>query len=118
MTAVPIQRPHVVERGLFRKRPFAMTSVLPFRPFARYGNTQWPPRHDDIAGSLRAAVGNTPVLRVSDPFTDGDRGFWAKLEGLNPGGIKDRTALHMVERARARGDLRAGARTNGIIHGA
>ena len=87
-----------------------MTSVLPFRPFARYGNTQWPPRHDDIAGSLRAAVGNTPVLRVSDPFTDGDRGFWAKLEGLNPGGIKDRTALHMVERARARGDLRAGAR--------
>ena len=55
-------------------------------------------------------MGNTPVLRVSDPFTDGDRGFWAKLEGLNPGGIKDRTALHMVERARARGDLRAGAR--------
>jgi cysteine synthase A len=55
-------------------------------------------------------VGNTPVLRITAPFTDGDRGFWAKLEGFNPGGIKDRPAMHMVERASARGDLRPGAR--------
>ncbi|WP_308050864.1 PLP-dependent cysteine synthase family protein [Streptomyces purpurogeneiscleroticus] len=59
--------------------------------------------------SLRGLVGNTPVLRVSQPFTSPDRGFWAKLEGFNPGGIKDRPALHMVERARARGDLLPGA---------
>lgn len=55
-------------------------------------------------------VGNTPVLRISAPFSDDDRGFWAKLEGFNPGGMKDRPAMHMVERGRARGDLRPGAR--------
>lgn len=61
------------------------------------------------AGStLPGLVGNTPVLRVSQPFSSPDRGFWAKLEGFNPGGIKDRPALHMVERARARGDLQPG----------
>ncbi|MFE0172384.1 PLP-dependent cysteine synthase family protein [Streptomyces sp. NPDC059002] len=57
---------------------------------------------------LHELVGNTPVLRVSRPFTPPDRGFWAKLEGFNPGGIKDRPGLHMVERARTRGDLKPG----------
>ncbi|KMO72878.1 putative siderophore biosynthesis protein SbnA [Mycolicibacterium chlorophenolicum] len=55
-------------------------------------------------------VGNTPVLRIASPFTAGERGFWAKLEGFNPGGMKDRPALHMVKCARARGALRPGAR--------
>ncbi|MEU6141133.1 PLP-dependent cysteine synthase family protein [Streptomyces sp. NPDC047081] len=58
--------------------------------------------------TLQGLVGNTPVLRVSQPFTPSDRGFWAKLEGFNPGGIKDRPALHMVERACARGELERG----------
>ncbi len=44
-------------------------------------------------------VGRTPVLRISEPFSSADRGFWTKLEGFNPGGLKDRPALHMVERA-------------------
>ncbi|MER5885993.1 PLP-dependent cysteine synthase family protein [Streptomyces sp. NPDC001941] len=44
----------------------------------------------------------TPVLWTDD-------GYWAKLEGFNFGGIKDRTALYMVERARARDELRPGA---------
>ncbi|WP_338698083.1 cysteine synthase family protein [Streptomyces sp. Q6] len=47
-----------------------------------------------------AAVGNTPVLAID--------GYWAKLEGFNFGGIKDRAALYMVERARERGELRPG----------
>jgi S-sulfo-L-cysteine synthase (3-phospho-L-serine-dependent) len=55
-------------------------------------------------------VGNTPVLWISEPFAAGDRGFWAKLEGANPGGMKDRPGMHMVERARLRGDLLPGAR--------
>ncbi|MFI0977568.1 PLP-dependent cysteine synthase family protein [Streptomyces sp. NPDC021093] len=59
---------------------------------------------------LTGLVGNTPLLRISEPFTPPGRGFWAKLEGFNPGGIKDRPGLHMVERARARGDLRPGGR--------
>lgn len=55
-------------------------------------------------------LGNTPVLWISEPFTTDGRGFWAKLEGFNPGGMKDRPAMHMVEQARARGDLRPDAR--------
>ncbi|NUU21429.1 MAG: PLP-dependent cysteine synthase family protein [Streptomycetaceae bacterium] len=54
-------------------------------------------------------VGATPVLWVGAPFSPDGRGFWAKLEGFNPGGIKDRAALHMVRAARARGTLRPGA---------
>lgn len=60
--------------------------------------------------ALSGLVGNTPMLRVSEPLAPAGRGFWAKLEGFNPGGIKDRPGLHMVERARARGDLRPGGR--------
>lgn len=55
-------------------------------------------------------VGDTPVLWIDQPFTVTGRGFWAKLEGHNPGGIKDRTALHMVGAARERGQLLPGAR--------
>ncbi|MET9088087.1 PLP-dependent cysteine synthase family protein [Streptomyces sp. NPDC004237] len=54
-------------------------------------------------------VGNTPVLWIGEPFNPAGRGFWAKLEGANPGGIKDRPALHMVAAARERGGLRPGA---------
>ncbi|MFF3253056.1 PLP-dependent cysteine synthase family protein [Actinacidiphila glaucinigra] len=54
-------------------------------------------------------VGNTPVLWVGSPFVPDGRGFWAKLEGFNPGGIKDRSALYMIEAARARGELLPGA---------
>lgn len=60
--------------------------------------------------ALSGLVGNTPLLHVSEPLASAGRGFWAKLEGFNPGGIKDRPGLHMVERARTRGDLRPGAR--------
>ncbi|GAA3228288.1 PLP-dependent cysteine synthase family protein [Pseudonocardia petroleophila] len=59
---------------------------------------------------LPLVVGNTPLVRIDRPFTADDRGFWAKLEGFNPGGIKDRPALHMIRRARERGDLADGAR--------
>ncbi|MFE2040460.1 PLP-dependent cysteine synthase family protein [Streptomyces sp. NPDC059477] len=60
--------------------------------------------------ALSGLVGNTPLLWVPEPPDPAGRGFWAKLEGFNPGGIKDRPALYMVERARARGELRPGAR--------
>ena len=59
---------------------------------------------------LTHVVGNTPVVWIDAPFTPDGRGFWAKLEGSNPGGIKDRPAVHMVRRARERGDLRPGGR--------
>ncbi len=66
-----------------------------------------PPR---AAHALPNLIGNTPVLWVSEPLTSAGRGFWAKLEGANPGGIKDRPGLHMVASARARGDLPEGGR--------
>ncbi|WP_281197064.1 PLP-dependent cysteine synthase family protein [Microtetraspora niveoalba] len=48
-------------------------------------------------------VGDTPVVWI--PARAPGRGFWAKLEGFNPGGIKDRPALNMVRCARRRGEL-------------
>ncbi|WP_433453579.1 PLP-dependent cysteine synthase family protein [Streptomyces sp. CA-142005] len=54
-------------------------------------------------------VGNTPVLWIDEPFAPFGRGFYAKLEGTNPGGIKDRPGLHMVREARRRGALAPGA---------
>ena len=71
---------------------------------ARLLTTAPAPRCDTVA----SAVGNTPVLWVDRPLNPPGRGFWAKLEGHNPGGMKDRPALHMIERARERGDLRPG----------
>jgi cysteine synthase len=65
------------------------------------------PSRNDRPGTM---VGHTPVLRISAPFSSDDRGFWAKLEGFNPGGMKDRPAMHMVEQGLARGELRPGAR--------
>ncbi|MCK2244063.1 MULTISPECIES: PLP-dependent cysteine synthase family protein [unclassified Crossiella] len=59
--------------------------------------------------SLPAAVGNTPVLWIDEPFAKAGNGFWAKLEGANPGGMKDRPALHMIDCARRRGELAPGA---------
>ncbi|MFF2352444.1 PLP-dependent cysteine synthase family protein [Kitasatospora sp. NPDC058115] len=60
--------------------------------------------------ALIGLVGNTPLLHIGEPHAPAGRGFWAKLEGFNPGGIKDRPGLHMVERARTRGELRPGGR--------
>ncbi|QIV79790.1 PLP-dependent cysteine synthase family protein [Mycolicibacterium frederiksbergense] len=69
-----------------------------------------PSRERRLTRSHRPAamVGRTPVLRIAAPFTADNKCFWAKLEGFNPGGMKDRPALHMVERARARGSLTPG----------
>ncbi|MGP4104026.1 PLP-dependent cysteine synthase family protein [Nonomuraea sp. KM90] len=54
-------------------------------------------------------VGHTPVCWIGEPFAPRGQGFWAKLEGANPGGLKDRSALYIVEQARARGELAPGA---------
>lgn len=61
-----------------------------------------------LCHSLAGIVGNTPVLWIPEPRTREGRGFWAKLEGHNPGGIKDRCALYMIHRARERGELAPG----------
>ena len=58
---------------------------------------------------IEQLVGNTPVLWTPDIRGGSPRGFWAKLEGHNPGGIKDRPGLHLITRARERGELAPGA---------
>ncbi|WP_274385019.1 PLP-dependent cysteine synthase family protein [Streptosporangium sp. KLBMP 9127] len=58
--------------------------------------------------ALGLTIGNTPLTYICEPHAPEGPGFWAKLEGFNPGGIKDRPALHMVRQARARGDLKPG----------
>ncbi|GAA4306201.1 S-sulfocysteine synthase CysK2 [Streptomyces venetus] len=62
-----------------------------------------------IAGRPAHLVGNTPILWIDEPFAPSGHGFFAKLEGANPGGIKDRPGLHMVREALRRGDLVPGA---------
>jgi len=61
------------------------------------------------------AVGNTPLVRLPRLSAavpgneDGLVSLWAKLEDRNPtGSIKDRPALHMIERAEAAGRLTPG----------
>ncbi|MGW6062471.1 PLP-dependent cysteine synthase family protein [Streptomyces sp. NPDC055189] len=71
---------------------------------------QFPAGTKRPAHTCAGLVGDTPVLWVGAPFTAAHRGFWAKLEGHNPGGIKDRSALYMVRAARERGELLPGAR--------
>lgn len=59
--------------------------------------------HDDIV----AAIGNTPLVRLSRIHPPGN--LVAKIESMNPGGsIKDRIGLSMVERAEENGWLQPG----------
>lgn len=53
-------------------------------------------------------IGNTPMVEITR-FDTGPCRLFAKMENMNPGGsVKDRIALHMVEAAEARGDLKPG----------
>jgi cysteine synthase B len=56
-----------------------------------------------------AAVGNTPLVRLPRLSPSDEVSVWAKLEDRNPtGSVKDRPALHMIERAEADGVLTPG----------
>ncbi|MFB6504724.1 PLP-dependent cysteine synthase family protein [Streptomyces sp. NPDC002466] len=92
---------HVLDPAPASPVPVSPSSVSPARLLAASARA---------AAHPSALVGDTPVLWVGEPFASAGRGFWAKLEGHNPGGIKDRTALYMVAAARERGALPPGAR--------
>lgn len=54
-------------------------------------------------------VGGTPMVRLEHIVPKGSASVLAKLEYTNPSGsLKDRIALHMIEEAERRGDLRPG----------
>ncbi len=59
--------------------------------------------------TVLSAIGRTPLVRLSKVAGPEDATVLAKLEFLNPGGsIKDRMALHILEKAEKAGLLRAG----------
>ncbi|HEY1282028.1 MAG TPA: pyridoxal-phosphate dependent enzyme, partial [Acidimicrobiales bacterium] len=60
------------------------------------------------AGIL-AAIGNTPLVRLSRLAGNDTAEVWVKLEGANPtGSYKDRMALAMIEGAERDGRLQPG----------
>jgi len=69
-----------------------------------------PPHHrDDPGPRIDAAIGRTPVVRLTRVIDSAMAEVWVKLEGMNPGGsIKDRTALGMILDAEQSGALRPG----------
>jgi cysteine synthase A len=59
---------------------------------------------------LKSLVGNTPILAVELRYQGERRVVYAKAENLNmTGSIKDRMALHIVQKAYERGNLVQGA---------
>ena len=53
------------------------------------------------ANNILETIGNTPHVRINRLFST-DVEVWSKLERANPGGIKDRIALSMIEDAEAK----------------
>jgi cystathionine beta-synthase len=59
--------------------------------------------------NVLAAIGHTPLVRLQKVVGPDDATVLAKLEFLNPGGsIKDRMAVHILEKAEKAGLLRRG----------
>jgi cysteine synthase A len=58
-----------------------------------------------------AAIGNTPLFKLSRLTGPGSADIYVKWEGANPSGsMKDRMALSMIEGAERRGELKPGGR--------
>ncbi len=61
------------------------------------------------ANDLAGLIGNTPLLKLRQLSEQTGCEIYGKCEFMNPGGsIKDRTALGLIESARASGALKAG----------
>ena len=60
--------------------------------------------------SILDLIGNTPLVRLQRMVEPEMATVFAKLEFLNPGGsVKDRMAVHMIDRAEEAGLLKPGA---------
>jgi len=56
--------------------------------------------------SVLSAIGNTPLVRMTNLVGNSNIKIFGKLEGVNPGGsVKDRPAIYMVKRAEQSGEL-------------
>jgi cystathionine beta-synthase len=71
-----------------------------------------PGRPMEVADSVLALIGNTPLVRLDRIGRDLPCHLLAKLEYFNPGGsVKDRPALEMIDAAEAEGLLVPGSST-------
>ncbi len=56
--------------------------------------------------SVLSAIGNTPLVKITNLVSNSKVRIFGKLEGANPGGsVKDRPALYMVKKAEESGEL-------------
>ena len=71
------------------------------------GRVRYPRRRMEIHPDVVAAIGNTPLVRLSRIHPPGN--LVAKMEHMNPGGsIKERIAVSMIDAAEEQGLLRPG----------
>ncbi len=63
----------------------------------------------NVHDSVLSAIGNTPLVKLNALVGPKDATVYAKLEFMNPGGaIKDRMALHIINKAEQAGLLKPG----------
>src|SRR5574344_190207 len=63
----------------------------------------------DIKENILETIGNTPMVKIHSLAKNTKANIFAKIEGFNPSGsIKDRIALHMIEKAEMSGLLKKG----------
>ncbi len=63
-----------------------------------------------VFANILDAIGNTPLVRLNRLAGPEDAAVYAKCEFMNPGGaIKDRMALHILEKAVREGTIKPGA---------
>lgn len=63
----------------------------------------------NVHDSVLKAIGNTPLIKLNRLVGPNDATVYVKLEFMNPGGsIKDRMAVHMIEKAEKAGLLKPG----------
>src|SRR6476620_1783465 len=63
----------------------------------------------NVHDSVLSAIGNTPLVKLNKMVGPNDATVYVKLEFMNPGGsIKDRMALHILEKAEKAGLLKPG----------
>jgi len=59
--------------------------------------------------NILKAIGKTPLVRLNKMVPEGAAEVWAKAEFLNPGGsVKERMALHIIQKAEREGLLKPG----------
>jgi cysteine synthase A len=59
-------------------------------------------------GDITQLIGRTPLVRLNRLSKPGAATIYAKVESLNPGGIKDRICLNMIDEAERQGKLKPG----------